>query len=409
MILTQDQLSAIEAIKKLQAKFPEGGGLGIISGQAGTGKSTVIRYIGEEFEDILVVAPTGKAALRVKELASVASKTIHSWLYTVSEDMQTGEPRWSLKGISDMETPGCGFLLVDEASMVTAEVFAHLKTRCHALNLNLILIGDGFQLPPVETDESKQGFSVFNDDIQADFRVELREIHRQAMDSPIIRACTGIRQGKWFDEALEGIESITRSAFNDKAQQVLDDDGFVVCHRNVTRHILNAQVRKHLGLPDKNICRGEPLSVTRNNYNFELYNGEIIKIRHIAPLNLSPVSVHDKRSKTSTSTNYLKVGVFSAMKGNVDAAISDKECYGALGDVSAACVDRGSRAFVGKNEFLHVNFGYVISAHRAQGSQAKTGIVCIEPSVRLNSTEGRKWLYVALSRFERDVKVFWTT
>ena len=57
--------------------------------------------------------------------------------------------------------------------------------------------------------------------------------------------------------------------------------------------------------------------------------------------------------------------------------------------------------------FLHANWGYVYTTHKSQGSQWPSAMVVIEPSVRVRTTEGRRWLYTALTRAEKECK--WTT
>lgn len=132
----------------LQAGYP----LMFVTGKAGTGKSTLIRYLrAVAKKNIVVVAPTGVAALNVK------GTTIHSFFHLppriVSED--------DAKQMEDrMLYSKLDILIVDEVSMVRADLldamdkFLRVNGRDAALpfgGTQVLMIGDLFQLPPVAT------------------------------------------------------------------------------------------------------------------------------------------------------------------------------------------------------------------------------------------------------------------
>jgi hypothetical protein len=55
--------------------------------------------------------------------------------------------------------------------------------------------------------------------------------------------------------------------------------------------------------------------------------------------------------------------------------------------------------------FLHANYGYVLTAHKSQGSEWPDVIVVMESSVRLHTLEGQQWTYTAVTRARRTVKL----
>lgn len=125
----------------------------VLSGAAGTGKTTVIKAIIENIERVhgsatsfLVMAPTGKATERIKNQTGHRSSTIHSFLAKngwINNNLTMKRSGGSSS--SDVNT-----IIIDEASMIDLNLFA---TLFKAINWNsvqrLILIGDPNQLPPI--------------------------------------------------------------------------------------------------------------------------------------------------------------------------------------------------------------------------------------------------------------------
>lgn len=125
----------------------------VLSGAAGTGKTTVIKAILDNIERVhgagtsfLLMAPTGKAAERIKVQTEKPSSTIHSFLAKngwINKNMTL--KRSGGKLCQDINT-----LILDECSMIDLNLFA---TLIRAINWNsvqrLILVGDPNQLPPI--------------------------------------------------------------------------------------------------------------------------------------------------------------------------------------------------------------------------------------------------------------------
>lgn len=418
MNLTKGQEEALAAIRDLNSRFPDGGGVASVSGYAGTGKTTMLKVLAEEYPGLTVLTPTGKAGVRVREATGAESSTIHRWMYRVTEDEKTGKLDFVLRDLGDIPVLVGGFVVVDEASMVGYEVFKNLYKFCKSLNLNLVLVGDGFQLPPVEMDKTKQSFSVFAPEFPAHVKVQLTEVLRQAQDNPIIRAGMGLRTGQWAQEALSGLPVVAWKDLNSEARRVWEEGGFTVCHRNATRNNINRAIRADLGYGDSWLEPGEPLLVTQNNYRIEVYNGEILTLdRPPDPLNQSPVAVRDRFKNASTFVNFWLTEVQTPVLGCKEIVLADKEVFGTLGDVGAHVVSREAKGFIkwkfdNRNQddrpaFLHANLGYCLTAHKAQGSEAPEVLVVLESSIRLGSDEGRRWAYTALTRGQRVASICW--
>lgn len=126
MNLDQSQLDAIEHALN-------GNRFSIITGGAGTGKTTIIKEIAGSTRNAELAAFAGKAAARLREATGHEASTIHRLLKYQGE----GFTRGSLAGRT---------IIIDEASMISADLMAEIMKREPA---KLILVGDPAQLPPV--------------------------------------------------------------------------------------------------------------------------------------------------------------------------------------------------------------------------------------------------------------------
>jgi exodeoxyribonuclease V alpha subunit len=158
----------------------------IVTGGPGTGKTTLVRAILAILEgagkQVLLAAPTGRAAKRLAEVAGCEAKTIHRML---AYDFKSGGFQKNERNPLDADV-----LIVDEASMVDVFLMYHLVRALPATAM-LILVGDIHQLPPVGPG------NVLRDMIDSKCvpAVYLKEIFRQARESLIIVNAHQINQG----------------------------------------------------------------------------------------------------------------------------------------------------------------------------------------------------------------------
>lgn len=170
------------------------GGHMFLTGKAGTGKSTLIRrFLSDSDRSVVVVAPTGIAALNVD------GYTIHRLFgfraTTTLDDVRGGDyrPGRFTKTLASLQT-----LIIDEASMVRADVFDMIAAALSRFGpapgtafggVQIVLVGDLYQLPPVVT-EHETGF--FDSTYDTPYFFSARSFRRE--DFPTVSLTTVFRQ-----------------------------------------------------------------------------------------------------------------------------------------------------------------------------------------------------------------------
>jgi ATP-dependent exoDNAse (exonuclease V) alpha subunit len=429
MNLTKGQELALSAIAEVKKSHPDGGGVVRISGYAGTGKTTLLKTLAEG-NKILVLTPTGKAAMRVTEVVGsrAIAMTVQRWLYHTTEDAMTGKLLTQVK--DSVVLPSNDLIFIDEASMVTFDMYKDLYRAAQKFNLNLVYLGDGFQLPPVEFKENFKSFNIFSPDTPANYTVQMTEVVRQAQDNPVIKASMEIRDMRSDMETLSGLPTILIKDLEPKAAEVFNSGGATICHKNVTRKNLNLSIRKQLGIVGEHPQKGEPLMILQNNYGLDVYNGEIVTVLD-QPwlLGDKPVAVTDRFRNESRNFWFYRTRI-ETPNGPASVSFADREVMGDSGNVGfrfirKAGMDlsrtltindlRQSGQVLSMNDLneitglpvISANLGYALTAHKAQGSEFPTTLVCIEDSIRLHSPEGRRWLYTAVTRSKISVFTCW--
>ena len=275
----------------------------IITGGPGTGKTTIINAVLKIFSKLnvttLLAAPTGRAAKRMSETTGHGAKTIHRLLEFsfIKGGFQKNE-----------EKPlNCDLLILDEASMIDTILMHHLLKAVPPF-ATVILVGDVNQLPSVGAG------NVLNDIITSGVVpvVELNEIFRQAKASRIIVNAHKINNGIipsfenhvsnndfYFihqedpQKVLEIILELTKTRIPQRFGFDAVDDIQVLTpmHKGVVgAENLNMELQKTLNPVKDGIIRGnrsfrvnDKVMQIRNNYDKEVFNGDIGRIAGIRP------------------------------------------------------------------------------------------------------------------------------
>ena len=167
----------------------------VLTGGPGTGKTTTLNAIISLFQQqamsVMIAAPTGRAAKRISDLTGYEAKTIHRLL----EVGHGSDGRMTFLH-KENNLLDCDVMIVDEMSMVDAELFEALL-RALPISSKLILVGDSDQLPSVGAG------NVLGDIIASGVMpvVRLTEIFRQARESSIVTNAHKIVKGEMIDLA----------------------------------------------------------------------------------------------------------------------------------------------------------------------------------------------------------------
>ena len=316
----QRQLSIVLARNQIKAvRFSLEKKLLVITGGPGTGKTTIINAVLRIFSRlgvrILLAAPTGRAAKRMSETCGKSARTIHRLLEF--------SPAKGGFQKNDRHPLNCDLLVVDEASMIDTVLMHHLLKAIPAGAI-LILVGDVNQLPSVGAG------TVLKDiiDSEAVAVVELNEIFRQARQSRIVVNAHKINSGKMPElnpsvpsdpsvadfyfiqqEDPEKVVEIILKLVIHRIPQRFDfdpmDDIQVLSpmHRGVVGTTnLNQQLQNALNPGEDRFTRNglsfrinDKVMQIRNNYDKEVFNGDIGRIAQIESFTQHVTVIFDGR------------------------------------------------------------------------------------------------------------------
>jgi exodeoxyribonuclease V alpha subunit len=165
--------------------------LSLITGGPGTGKTASLRAIADlasrRGARVMLVAPTGRAAIRMSEATGVRAKTVHSALGWIPGEGPTH---------AEEDPLACDLLIVDETSMANLELLVTLL-RAVGPSAHVVLVGDADQLAPVGA--GKPFAELVSSGAVATAR--LTHIFRQAAGSMIVQGAHAIRRGEAPDFA----------------------------------------------------------------------------------------------------------------------------------------------------------------------------------------------------------------
>lgn len=353
-----------------------------LGGYAGTGKTTLISILRQELKKLskdLKVAfcsYTGKAArvLRTKinqsggKFDGDSIGTIHSLIYSPITNDREEIIGWDL-----VESIDTDLIIIDEASMVDGKIWEDLLS----FNIPIIAVGDHGQLPPISG----------NFNLMEKPMLTLEEIHRQAKDNPIIQLSIDARtKGKIPLGNFEGkVQKVSRQdyAAQDELTEILQnysDDLLILCGYNHTRVRLNNFIRQHLEF-DQKPQSGDRVICLRNNHAKKIYNGMLGTINSIL----------------AKGEDYFTVEIEM-----------DDEVRPYSGDVlrrqfgeSRTLNFTEERKITKKTDLF--DFGYALTVHKAQGSQARKVVLFEERFKQMTDEDWRRWLYTAVTRAEEEL------
>jgi exodeoxyribonuclease-5 len=365
-IFTPHQDEALKAVSAwLQAKPGRRGTPPVfrLFGYAGTGKTTLAKHVATHVDGkVLFAAFTGKAAQVMRAKGCGSASTIHSLIYRPRD---TGEETPSFDLWDDAPASKASLIVIDECSMVDAELGRDLLS----FGVPVLVLGDPAQLPPI----SGGGFFT-----ETDPDAMLTEVHRQAQDDPIVRLSMEVRAGESLEPGAYGETRVVERQYLDRDRVVEADQ--VLVGRNATRRAYNARLRERRGFAGALPAAGDKLVCLRNNRRKGLFNGALWSVKE----------------RPSARRDILK------MRIQPDDAIGSRaikvsvrpECFaGAIDDVPWEL----------RKRFDEFDYGYVLTVHKAQGSQWDD-VVLFDESFAFQDSRQR-WLYTGITRAAKRLTV----
>ena len=332
-------------------------------GYAGTGKTTLVKHIAEGVDGkVLFAAFTGKAACVMRSKGCYSASTIHSLIYKARE---SGEETPSFELWNDAPASKAKLIIIDECSMVDAELARDLMS----FGVPLLVLGDPAQLPPIH------GGGFFTD---AKPDAMLTEVHRQAQDDPIVRLSMEIRAGNPLTQGQYGETQVVRRDALDPTR-VLDADQVLV-GRNVTRRAYNARLRERRGFADALPMTGDKLVCLRNNRRKRLFNGGLWMVKESPKARRQIIRMRLKPDE-DLGERLIKVSV-------------RPECFtGTIEEFD----------WPQRKAYDEFDFGYVLTVHKAQGSQWDD-VVLFDESAAFPDNRDR-WLYTGVTRAAKRLTI----
>ena len=359
-------------------------GVLILTGGPGTGKTTTVRGIVALFRkmglEIVLAAPSGRAAMRMSELTGMEAQTIHR-LLGMKWDEATHQVTFQK---SEQEPLEADAVIVDEMSMVDLTLFSALL-RSLRPGTRLVLVGDADQLPSVGAG------NVFSDLIRSG-RVEtvfLREVFRQAEQSAIIRNAHAVNLGQ--------------------PPQLTNDQGdfFFLCRRDAERtlstvvELCKTRLPEKMGIPVDQIQvltptrKGPSGTVNLNRCLQEALNPRVPGKREIQ-WGERLFRTGDRIMQTRND--------YDVVWGREDGTIGTGIFNGDVGriveiDPSGEWLqlDFDGRSAAYSVEMLNeIDLAYAQTVHKAQGSEYRCVVLAAMPAAQTLMVRGV--LYTALTR-----------
>lgn len=411
-----------EAIDKIEAWFRTDEQVFRLFGYAGTGKTSIAKRIVDLLGVKAVFAAfTGKAAYVLRSKGCEGAATIHSLIYLpkeavrerleqlqakldshidpaaraaleqqiTAEEHKLDTPGWALRDPDDCELSTAKLLVVDEVSMVGEELAADLLS----FGIKTLVLGDPAQLPPVE------GGGYF---IDAPPDHLLTEIHRSALDSPVTRLATAVRDCQPGERGY-GIRGMDGDSGRTDELSIEDLRGFdqVLVGTNAARWDAIRIMRSLHGRREPAPLPGDRIICLANSGEADVFNGQQFTVRTRKSEGRGDrwqLTVIGDDGKTRKLTVW--ASGFRDLDGERDAKRKGR------GAIAAA------------------TFAQAITVHKAQGSQWDCVLVLDasgtffqgeyrqqirqhdhREATRLAHLNGQRWLYTAVTRAAKRIVI----
>ena len=318
-----------------------------LQGLAGTGKTTLLASVARDIPDAILCTLTGKAASVLRRKTGLPACTIHSAFYKLTDvtNDKMGRKRLHFDPTHEAGQLSGKIVLIDESSMLNHQMMRDIVSTGAAIAGS----GDPGQLPPVN---GEQFFDY------ADFTLET--IHRQALESPIIRQAHAVRKGRMYAADGDGFQVPKRAL----TERELVEADVILCYTNPTRQLCNEFVRAALGHRTPWPRAGEPVMCLKNAPLYGVFNGAVYTLERDFNEGDSSIQIDVDEESVTIPLVHFEPPLPSALLRGLEATTS-------------------------------FGFGYAMTVHKAQGSEWGNVVLideCYRPEVR------KAWLYTGITR-----------
>ncbi|MFA5449766.1 MAG: ATP-dependent RecD-like DNA helicase [Clostridia bacterium] len=360
----------------------------VITGGPGTGKTTIIKCILELLSarglEVLLCAPTGRAAKRLSEASGRDAKTLHRML---GAEFSSGKLSYKHNELNPLEADA---VIVDEISMADIFIF-NAMLKALPQKTRLILVGDKDQLPSVSAG------NILADVIASDIMpvISLTEIYRQDADSLIVVNAHRINNGE-----MPLIDNRSKDFFFDQKEDVYDIAATVVS-------MLKERIPRHFGIPTESIQVLSPVkrgTAGVENLNKLIQqslnpNGREVTVNGTVFKEGDKVmhSVNNYTLKWERFGSYNEVGegVFNGDIGYIKNIAKNGEMSVLFEDERLVVYPREAQ-----DELM---LAYAVSVHKSQGSEFPAVILVLSGSSYMLLS--RNLLYTAVTRAKNIVVI----
>ena len=389
MILTKKQE---EGLKTAVARHRAGEKYTVIAGYAGTGKSTLVRYIIDaldiEEDRVCYCAFTGKAAEVLKKKGNKNVSTLHRLLYEHIPRPAGGFFR-KPKLFIDYDV-----IVVDEVSMAPKSLMDLLFRH----RVYVICLGDPFQLPPIDKDEDNH--------LLDDPHIFLDEIMRQEKDSEIIQLTMKIRNQEPIDY-FNGNE-VKIIPYSDLNTGVLQWGDQILTATNAKRQAINNQMRALQGRTGEPVD-GDKIICLRNYWDDSSLNGDALINGTIGILQNSFQTWREIPRFVQSDIRKFDVLVGDLVVPETNDVYQMTEMDRQMIITGEKCCDWRLSYKLGKlrpkyGEIVPKEFtyAYAITTHKSQGSEWDN-VVVLEEKFPFDKNEHARWLYTACTRSSKKL------
>lgn len=443
---TESQRVAARALTHFICQ-PQDNHIFILNGYAGTGKTTLVsalvRTLKQVRKNCILLAPTGRSAKVFSIYSGMKAYTIHKCLYWVKN--KDGVSVFSRRPNRLVNT----LFIVDEASMIADGVTESPLFGSNSLmddlfsyifegsGCQLLLVGDGAQLPPVNFEESP---ALSIEYIQRNFsltaaQATLTDVTRQNIESGILRNASQLRhkmeEGAFSFPLLPApvfpdCERINggdlEELFNNLYGRYSAEEIVTITYSNKRAYIYNQEIRHRILYKEEELSAGDLVIAVKNNYFWIkddaevgfIANGDSLEILSINKIQeLYGFRFADVTVRLCDYPNHGDIDIKIILESltcegaSLSKAEMDSLYYAVSEDYADIPTKRERYAKMKEDTFLNavqVKFSYALTCHKTQGGQWP--VVLLDPGLIRDGVLTKsylRWLYTAITRASSQV------